>query len=255
MRSSRKKGRRPGRPQPKPMRKHPVPQGVIIHPDFDYREALGKADRVLAHNNVEVKHHNWQELALNWFAPSGRDRVEMARYVDANAGKLGPTWARDLIRLEVFFQAEDHDAIIVHYHQALAGYPRCALAELYVGEQIGRHGAAWWVARDMLLYAAEHLPDYARPRYELGYHHYLLGDFPGALRWFYEAEARLTEEDAGFQASRLYLDRAIVRLMNTGDSEAAIADLMQALQHDSEYTQAQVQLRALKHGKVRWVPW
>jgi tetratricopeptide (TPR) repeat protein len=107
----------------------------------------------------------------------------------------------------------------------------------------------------MLLYAAEHLPEYARPRYELGYHHYLLGDFPGALRWFDETEARLTEEDAGFQASRLYFNRAIARLMGTGDRDAAIADLKQALQHDSGYSQARAHLRGFKRGKVRWVPW
>ncbi len=255
MSSSRKKGQRRGQQQPKPTRKHRVPPDVMIHPDLDYQEALGEADRELVDNNVEVLRQNWQELVLNWFARAGRDRVEMARYVDANGDKLGPTWARDMLRLEVFFQAEDHDAIMVHYHQALAGYPRCALVELYVGERIGRHGAAWWRARAMLLYAAEHLPGYARPRYELGYHHYLLGDFPGALRWFDEAEARLTEEDAGFQASRLYFNRAIVRLMNTGDRDAAIVDLKQALQHDREYPQAQAHLRALKRGKVRWVPW
>jgi tetratricopeptide (TPR) repeat protein len=251
-----KKAKRPRRPQPKsrPRRAEPKPV-TATHPKSDYAWAIGQADEVLARNRVDVRPDNWQQLVVDRAATSERDRGEMVRYVEAYEDRLGIAWAREMLRLEVFFQADDHDAIIAHYDRALAGYPRCALVEMYVAEQIARHGGDWWRARPMLLCAAEHLPDYVLPRYELGFLHYLLGDFPGALRWFAEAESLLTSEDSGLEASRLYYNRGMVRLMQTGDRDAAIADLKQALHHDPAYAQARANLRALQRGEVHWVPW
>jgi Tfp pilus assembly protein PilF len=56
-------------------------------------------------------------------------------------------------------------------------------------------------------------------------------------------------------ASRLYYNRGMVRLMQTGDRGAAIADLKQALHHDPTYAQAQANLLTLQLGEVQWVPW
>jgi tetratricopeptide (TPR) repeat protein len=204
---------------------------------------------------VEVRSDNWQQICLDRAAGTERDRDELACYIEAYEDRLGVAWAQEMLRQEVFFQVEDHDAIIAHYDKELAGYPRCVLVEMYVAEQIARHGGDWWRARPMLLYAAEHLPGYARPRYELGFMHHLLGDFPGALHWFDQAEALLTDEDFGFQASRLYYNRGMVYLMQTGDRGAAIANLEQALYHDPTYAQARVNLRMLQRREVNWVSW
>jgi tetratricopeptide (TPR) repeat protein len=252
----RKKGSRPRRPPPKSRPRRPKPKpAAASRPGFDYGWAIGQADEVLARNKVAVRPDNWQQIALDRAAGTERDRDALARYIEAYEDRLGVAWAREMLRQEVFFQAEDHDAIIAYYDVSLACYPLCALVEMYVAEQIARHGGDWWRARPMLLYAAEHLPDYARPRYELGFLHHLLGDFPGALRWFDRAEALLADEDFGFEASRLYYNRGMVRLMQTGDRDAAIADLKQALHHDPAYAQARANLRTLQRGEVHWAPW
>jgi tetratricopeptide (TPR) repeat protein len=209
----------------------------------------------MARNGIEVRPDNWQEIVLKWAAGTARDRQALAGYIEAHGIELGVAWARAMLRLEVFFQAEDHLAIVYHYDRALADYARCALVEMYVGAEIARHGADWWRARPLFLYAVERLPGYARPRYELGFLHHLLGDLAGALRWFDEAEALLHEEDQGFEAARLYYNRGMVRLMHTGDRDAAVADLAQAVGHDPAYGQARVTLDALRRGEVRWLPW
>jgi tetratricopeptide (TPR) repeat protein len=209
----------------------------------------------MAHHKVKPRPDNWPDVVLDWVTPHGPDRDELARYIEAHRERLGVGWARAMLRLEVFFQAGDHDAIIVHYDRALARYPRCALIEMYLAVQIGRHDGDWWRAHPMLHYAVEHLPDYARPRYELGFMHYLLGDFPGALDWFNQAVSRVSEHDAGFQASRFFYNRGITRFVLDGDRGAARADMKQALQHDPDYEQARDALRALRRRKVRWVPW
>lgn len=236
-------------------RAQPQPQPPSTRPDFDYRRALRQADNVLARNKVKPQPDNWPDTILDWVTPEEPDRSELARYIEAHQARLGITWARGMLRLEVFFQADDYDAIIVHYDRALSRYPRCSLVEMYVAVPILRYDGDWWRARPMLLYAAEHLPGYTQPGYELGFLHFLLGDLPGALGWFNQAELRLTERDAGMLASRLFFNRAIVRVMLDGDRKAATADLRQALKHDPDYGQARDILRALRRRKVRWVPW
>jgi tetratricopeptide (TPR) repeat protein len=236
-------------------RAQPGPQPPSTRPDFDYRWVLGQANELLVRNEIKVRPDNWPNVVLDWVTPQGPDRDELARYIEAHQARLGVAWARQMLRLEVFFQVDDLDAIIVHYDRALSRYPRCALFEMYVAEQIARHHGDWWRARPMLHYAVEHLPGYARPRYELGFTHFLLGDLPGALDWFNQAVSRLTEHDAGFQASRLFYNRGITRFMLDGDRKAATADLKQALQHDPDYEQAQDALRVLRRRKVSWVPW
>jgi tetratricopeptide (TPR) repeat protein len=225
------------------------------HHDVDYRGALRRADEVLARNNVQPRPEDWPEVVLNRLTPEGPDRDELARYIEAHRERLGVGWARAMLRLEIFFQADDHEAVIVHHDRALSRYPRCAPFELYVAEQIGRQDGDWWRARPMLQFAADHLPDRARPRYELGFLHYLLGDFPGAVDWFNQAVSRLTEHDAGFQASRIFYNRGIARFILDGDRKAARADTKQALEHDPGYEQAQEFLRVLRRRKVEWVPW
>jgi hypothetical protein len=107
----------------------------------EYREAVRRADQVLAMNDVQVRRDNWQVFALQWFAGTDRDREALARYVESHPDQLGVGWARDLLRLEVFFRAGDPPTIIARYDRALAGYPPCPLVEMYVGEQIFRHAA------------------------------------------------------------------------------------------------------------------
>jgi tetratricopeptide (TPR) repeat protein len=225
------------------------------HHDVDYRGALRQADEVLARNNVQPRRADWPEVVLSWVTPEGPDRDELARYIEAHRERLGVGWARAMLRLEVFFQADDHEAIIVHHDRALSRYPRCALVELYAAVPLLRDDGDWWRARPMLQYAADHLPDRAWPRYELGFLHYLLGDFPGAVDWFNQAASRLTEHDGAMLASRVFYNRGIARFILDGDRKAARADMVQALEHDPGYEQAQEFLRVLRRRKVEWVPW
>jgi len=110
-----------------------------------------------------------------------------------------------------------------------------------------------WLAREMSLNAAAELPTFAKPFYELGFINHLLGDFAGALQQFNQAAARVTGDDPEL-AARIFHNRGLVRLALTADSQAAIADLKEALRYKPDYVQAKEALRALKRMS-RWVPW
>jgi tetratricopeptide (TPR) repeat protein len=221
--------------------------------DSAYFEAVRQADRVLAENDVEIGAGTWQDLALDWFTADARDRAELAAYIDRHQERLGVGWARDLLRLEVFLRTDDHEAIEAHYDRAMRRYPRCALVDAWSAEPVGRHGGDWWRARSMLLYVVDQLPDHARPRYELGFQHYLLGDFAGALAWFDQAVERLTQDEADFGA-QVHLNRGVVHYALDGDRKAAIADIQTALRLRPDYEQAQEALRGLQ-AKPRWRLW
>ncbi|MBC8447569.1 MAG: hypothetical protein H8D78_07450 [Chloroflexi bacterium] len=245
---SRKARKRPRRREARSReRPSPVPR------TFDYRRVIGQADKVLAESDVAVSADNWQPVVLDWFTANERDRNELAHYIAAHEEQLGVTWARDLLRLEVFFRVNDHAAIIAHYDRAMSRYPPAPLVKMWVAEQIGRHGGDWWRARPMLLTVVEQLPAHARPRYELGFLHFLLGDFPGARHWFDEAAARLTDDENDIGAQVFY-NRALVRYALDGDREAAIAGVKEALRLNPDYRQARETLRGLR-GRERWVPW
>ena len=72
---------------------------------------------------MEVRADNWQQLALEWFAPEEPEWGELARYIADHERKLGIPWARELLRLEAFFQVEDHVQIITHYDRAFTRIP------------------------------------------------------------------------------------------------------------------------------------
>ena len=152
----------------------------------------------------------------------------MARYIIDHERELGVAWARELLRMTVYFQVDDYVQVIEHYERALSRYPRCALVELWVADQVFRHGGAFWRARGMYRYAIEHLPDHPKPYYEMGFMSYLLGDFPGAVDWFDQAAERVTEDDAELAASVFY-NRALVRYFLDGDKKTAIAGVKEAL--------------------------
>jgi len=219
----------------------------------EYRGALRKADELLSRNRIEARPDNWQEVALKWFAPDEPERGELARYIAANEDRLGVSWARELLRLEVFFQAEEYLQIVVHYDQAFSRYPRCALIEMWVADQVFRHAADFWRARRMYRYAIDNLPDYPKPYYELGFMSYLLGDFSGALDCFNQAAERVTDDDVEM-GSRIFCNRGVVRYFLDGNKTAAIADVKEALKRRPNYPQAKQALRDLR-GKVRWTPW
>jgi tetratricopeptide (TPR) repeat protein len=95
-----------------------------------YRQGIRQADEVIAKNGAEIRPDNWQELALDWFAPHEPDRRALAQYISAYRDRIGVAWARDVLRLQVFFQAQDYERIVEHYDRALRSYPHCALIEL-----------------------------------------------------------------------------------------------------------------------------
>lgn len=219
----------------------------------EYRQGIRQADEALSHNHIEIRPDNWHELALDWFGPDEPEREELARYIAANEDRLGVPWARELLRLEVFFQAEEYLLIVDHYDRALSRYPRCALVEMWVADQVFRHAADFWCARRMYRYAIDTLPDHPKPYYELGFMSYLLGDYGGALDCFNQAAERVSDDDVEMGA-RIFCNRGIVRYFLDGDKAAAIADVKKALKRMPNYPQAKEALRGLR-GKIRWTPW
>jgi tetratricopeptide (TPR) repeat protein len=218
-----------------------------------YRQGVREADRVLSENGVEVRSDNWQQLAMDWFAPYEPERSELARYMGAHEGRLGVAWAREVLRLEIFLQAEDHVQVIAHYEHAFSRYPRCPLVEMWVADQVFRHGGDFWRARQMYYYARDNLIEDPKPHYELGFMSYVLGDFPGALDCFNQAAALVADEDAELGA-RIFYNRGLVRYLVDGDRKAALADVEEALRRFPDYPQAKKALRGLK-GRLRWVAW
>ena len=225
-------------------------------PSSPYQRNVQKADELLSRNDIEPRDDNWQQLALHWFAPEEPERSMLADYIADHEDKLGVSWARELLRLEVFFQVEDHLLIIEHYDQVFSRYPRCALVEMWVADQIFRHGGDFWRARQMYWCAIENLPNHPKPYYELGFMSYLLGDFPGAMDWFNQAADRVADDDVELGA-RIFYNRGLVRYFLDGDKQAAIADVKEALRRKPDYPQAKESLRGLRSrwGRLRLVPW
>jgi tetratricopeptide (TPR) repeat protein len=122
-----------------------------------------------------------------------------------------------------------------------------------VADHVWRYSGDIWRARQMYRYALEHLPRQAKPRYELGFMAYLLGDFLGALDWFNKAAAIVADDDIGLGA-QIFYNRALIRYYLEGDKKAAIADLREALKRRPDYEQAKQALRGLKET-LKWVPW
>jgi tetratricopeptide (TPR) repeat protein len=219
----------------------------------EYRQALREADQVLAEDGVELGAGTWQEMVLEWFTSDEREQENLTGYMAAHEGRLGPRWARELLRLGIFLDEEYHEASLTHYDRVLARYPRCEVVELWMATVMVRHSTDWWRTRSMLLYAVEQLPDHARPRYELGFQHHLLGDFAGAVAWFDEAVARLVEYEVDLGA-QVYLNRAVNHLAHGGDRKTAVAGIKEALRLKPDHDRAQAALRRLE-GKRRWRPW
>lgn len=222
-----------------------------------YREAVREADRALVEGGIEIGADTWQAVAREWFVEEGRDQEELAGYIAAHEGRLGVRWARDLMRLWVFIQEDDFEAILAHYARAMIRYPRCALVDLWVASVMAHHSTNWWQARSMLLYTAEELPGHARPCHELGFQHYLLGDFAGAVAWFDKALARLTEDEVDLRA-QTHLNRAVSQVAAGGDPRAAIAEVKHALRLRPDYALAKSALRVLRSRRRRkrrlWTP-
>jgi hypothetical protein len=76
-----------------------------------------QADEVLSRNGVEIRADNWQQLALDWFASEEPERGALARYIADHEQELGIPWAREVLRMEVFFQAKDYLQIIILFSQ------------------------------------------------------------------------------------------------------------------------------------------
>jgi len=218
-----------------------------------YHDWVREADKALARKGIQLRPDNWQQLALDWSPSNKAEREVLARYIAKYEEKLGVTWARDLLRLMVFLRADDSIALITHYKRAMRAYPRCPLVEMWAGFSFLHDAGEIWLAREMQLYAASEMPDFAEPFYHLGVIHHLVGDLAGALEYFEQAAARATGEDREL-AARVFYNRGATRFLLTADTQAAIADLEQALRYKPDYAQAKSVLRALKLKlKLRWM--
>ena len=138
-------------------RRRPRQRAPAAPTSSEYRRNICQADEILAKEGVEVRHDNWQQLVLDWFTPHAPERSELARYIADHESELGVPWAREFLRLEVFFQVEDYAQIIAHFDRALARYPRCALVEMWVADHVFRHAGDFWRARQMYRYAMDQL--------------------------------------------------------------------------------------------------
>ncbi|MBN1579454.1 MAG: tetratricopeptide repeat protein [Anaerolineae bacterium] len=221
-----------------------------------YRHNLRQADDILAEREIDPRLDTWEALVLEGVTAEGRDRTAMARYIDAHRARLGVPWAREMLRMEVFFQARDLDQVIAHYERALARYPPCPLPDMWAAGPLIRHGGDFWQTRRMLRYTIAHLPDHAMARYDMGYLCYLLGDFPGALDW-YDRAVPLVTDDEKEMGARLPYNRAIVRQQLGGSKRASVADLKQAIKWYPGYEQARKALRGFRTAgsDMRYVPW
>jgi tetratricopeptide (TPR) repeat protein len=210
----------------------------------------------LGRNGIEPSPFNWRELVLDWFTATEPGRTAMTRYIDAHAPELGVEWTREMLRLEVFFQAQNNLQIVEHYYRALTDYPPCPYLETEVAGPLIRYGGDLWTARVLLRHAIDHLPDHPKPYYDMGYLSHLLGDVPGALDWYNRGLPLFGEEEPEMKARLLY-NRSIVRYHLDGDRDAAIADLERALELYPDYLQARHTLDALRgeSGEVRLLPW
>ena len=219
----------------------------------EYRQGIRQADETISYHNIDIRPDNWQEVALYWFTPNEPGRGALTRYIAANEDRLGVSWAREIVRLTIFFQKQDYVQIIEHYDKALSRYPRCALVEMWVADQIFRHAADFWRARRMYYYVIDALPDHPKSYYELGFMDYLLGDYGGALDYFDQAAERATGDDAEMEA-RIFYNRGIVHYLVDGDKTAAIADVKEALKYNPDYPQAKETLRDMQ-SKMGWATW
>jgi tetratricopeptide (TPR) repeat protein len=199
---------------------------------------------------------NWRALVLDWFPADEQAREAMTRYIDAHASELGFDWAREMLRLEVFFQARNDIQVVEHYYRALADYPPCPYLELEVAGPLIRYGGDLWTARVLLWNALEQFPDRPKPYYDMGYLSHLLGDVPGALEWYNQGVSLVTDEEPE-EAARLLYNRSIVRYHLDGDRDAAVVDLERALELYPDYPQARRTLDALLGKSGEWVvlPW
>ena len=122
----------------------------------EYRSGIAEADRILREKQIVIAEHNWQQVTVETLTlPDSPDRVELTRYIAAHADQLGVAWAREMVRLEIFFQVDDHAQVVAHYDRALARYPRCAVIEIWVADQVFHHLGDFWRARDCLLYTSD----------------------------------------------------------------------------------------------------
>jgi tetratricopeptide (TPR) repeat protein len=218
-----------------------------------YRQGIRQADEIIAKEGAEIRLDNWQQLALDWFAPHEPDRSALAHYIATYRDRIGVAWAHEVLRLQVFFDAQDYERIVEHHDRAFRSYPRCALIEMWVAGYIMRTSGDFWRARQMYWNAAAELPSFAKPHYELGFMNYLLGDFPGALGQFDQAATLVAVDDVEL-GSRIFYNCGLVRMALQRDRQAAIADVEEALRRKPDYAQAKEALRAMK-GKPRWIPW
>jgi hypothetical protein len=106
--------------------------GEPLTPAAAYLQAIQKADEVIVQRGAEIRPDNWQQLALEWFASLEPERSEFARFIGAQQDRLGLAWARDILRLQVFFDAEASAQIVEHYERVFRAYPRCPLVEIWV---------------------------------------------------------------------------------------------------------------------------
>jgi hypothetical protein len=67
--------------------------GEPLTPAAGYRQAIQKADEVIAQTGAEIRSDNWQQLALEWFASREPERSEFARFIGARlAGATSERW-------------------------------------------------------------------------------------------------------------------------------------------------------------------
>jgi hypothetical protein len=98
--------------------------GAPRTPGTGYRQDIQQADEVIAKTGAEIRPDNWQELAVEWFARQEPDRSEFTRFIAGHQDRLGVAWARDILRMQAFFEAGASRQIVEHCEHAYRAYPR-----------------------------------------------------------------------------------------------------------------------------------
>lgn len=218
----------------------------------EYKDGVRQADEILRENDLIPPDENWQETVLHWFVTEDIERKALAAYMTEHQEALGAAWAREMLRMEIFFQVDDHVIIVAHYDRTLSQYPRCIVLDMWVADHIFRHQGDFWRARPMYQDVQEHLPQHPKPYYELGFMNHLLGDLPSALEQFNRAAERIDGYNDEL-AARVFYNRGVTRYALEKDRKGAIADLKKALEYKPNYPQAKKLLRGLSiRSRLPW---
>ena len=74
-------------------------------PASEYEDSIRKTDEILSEGDLEPSDDRWRDLVIENFAVRASEQLQLMEYTLDHDNVLGPEWAREMLRLEVFLQA------------------------------------------------------------------------------------------------------------------------------------------------------